>query len=293
MIKEDEIEAQLKSKREFEKEIFPGTICNDLKLVGEGYDDSYLFQSIHQLYYIVLKELSQFMEDLNCNSSIEVFAMYSYLVRNGFLSYNGIFRVRNVLDRLDSLFGVSVIEGEGVCRHISSFLTDLLKVRGCFCFNLGMVLGKKSKYFSLNSDSYLTYPDNGSDSLFISIIRKVMVKINGANHLITFVRDEHGSYLLDALNDILFLVDDQNRVFSYKGNSYFSIKYVDFFNENQRRNLKNILTPTLLDDREEFVQPYFDTWNKCYQCTDLFENFYHEHQELYREIVVKKRELIK
>lgn len=96
---------------------------------------------------------------------------------------------------------------------------------------------------------------------------------------------------MDATNDTLFFIDDKLNL--YHGKHKFDMCYRSFDNEGEKHKLNKILKPSSIELLQDRLDDYYDTLKKCYVQTHIFEQFYNEHKDLYKEVAEKSKTLKK
>lgn len=123
------------------------------------------------------------------------------MYRNGYLSYNHNFNYDIDMKDLTKLNGVDVIRGTGVCRSISSFLTDLYKEMGCDSCNL-LVNANRTILNNIDRQgNYSKWKISKKTSGFVKTISNVSSVIPISNHLITLLEKDRNTYVFDPTID--------------------------------------------------------------------------------------------
>lgn len=164
------------------------------------------YDRIDSFYHAVIYNVAELIEAFEIQDNpIKVFALYTYLYRNGYLSVDKEFKYSNNMKDLPLLNGVDVIRGRGVCRSISSMFTDICNSVGLSASNVSVRVKpdvmKRSEDLSLRSlDSELR------GKKFAQIVGKVTSIIPIGNHLVTAIEHEKYSGIYDPTNDIFMHV---------------------------------------------------------------------------------------
>lgn len=96
---------------------------------------------VRDLYQEFITNYNKLNKLFDLSNPIEIYTMFHYLLYKGYLSVDKNFMFSGkVAKDIEGLFGVDVIAGKGVCRHISSMLVDILN-------NYGIESGLLSVYF--------------------------------------------------------------------------------------------------------------------------------------------------
>ena len=112
------------------------------------------------------------------NNSISLMSFMDFSLPRGFFSYN----VIPITDEDDTRFagkadGISIVTGNGVCRHVSRFITDVLNYTPEFCENFYCV---------------------------ISTIRKSEFLDGSSTHIANLIRYHGTYYVYDCFNNLFF-----------------------------------------------------------------------------------------
>ena len=244
-------------------------------------DDVYLnsveFNSLVETYHDLLNKIYDMFCMLGVNTPVDIFVLYSYLVRNGYLSVNHNFICSNNVKDSIPLLSVNVIEGAGVCRHISCLLTDIYKNFGYICANISMDLERYPSSFSREG-----YSCDGSLSSIPTC--------GPYNHLVSLVKDKNGTLLFDALNDYIFFVWNDKNISPVLGEDILvKCGYEKFFNSQIDRDFSYFLQNTNLDTIVVLRDYYNYMWDSVKKNRDYFENFYLSNCDLYQDVTDKKR----
>lgn len=196
------------------------------------------------------------------------------------------------------LTGSTIFSGLGDCKHINFLLNDLLHVHGFQSYNLDMRLDKKIIYLNelrmklVELESNISYEEivQSSEKVF-KRVQSFIKKDKNINHVAVLFKDENHSYVMDACNDTLFFSRDRKTLYQRENN--FFCEYDDWCNACQKVKLSEIMLPTDLEKIKILLKDYYQVWNMCFECTDIFEKFYLDHKEMYADIVDKKKILIR
>lgn len=249
------------------------------------------YSKLENNYYYFLNELKMLLTDIETEKPMEIFAAYYYLVRNGYLSIDKTFYA----DRNDRKFHTpsSIIEGTGVCRHLSPFLTDLLNVFDYDAYNIGMYLRDEDKIYVFNEEFYYRLPNFDSssedvleknESFLIKIISSIFQILNG-NHVNTFLYDKNRSYILDPMNNTVYLIKNHGAS-SFGKENPCSLKYKKIMDSKDISLLDKIkiysASSSKISDIDDLVEEYYDVRDRLDDYLETFDRFYLEHKELYQ-----------
>lgn len=260
------------------------------------YNDYYLassdYNNANQMYNILLKEIIKLFHNLDCDNEMKIFAGYSYMLRKGYLSLEHEFYYDPDINSSFYFLGSNVVLGYGNCKHINTFLTDLLKEDGYNCYNICMRINSEIKSLNNNflkkSSKKTLKRDDLSWKLF-KLFYNLYSK--NPNHLATLFYKNNYSYIMDATNNAIFSIDHEKNI--VQKDKHFLIKDEKIFNKNQKIDLDTILLPTKKEELKILLNDYYQIFNMFLECDDILEKFYLEHKELYQDILTRRRILIK
>lgn len=274
-------------------------IKKEIDYLGSQLEDVYVnsseFWNLLNSYKEVVSHVVSLFKELDILDPVKVFSVYSYLIRSGFLSYQHQFVYNKMVDDGIYLLGSNVISGEGVCRHICSFLTDIYQKMGYVSCNISMVANKdlesmeKKKYPCIVHDEKRSLKGRLDDFFYF-------ISTGGApyNHLVTLVKDSHGTLLMDPTNDIVFFVGASKDIFPViEKDIYMNCTYMPLFNSDIDVPFSSFLKTTDSDVVQGIFDKYDATWNFCEKNSGLFEYFYCDNYDLYQDVVRKRKVLIK
>ena len=246
-------------------------------------------------YRLVLEELLKLFEKMGWDNEMQLFSGYSYMLRNGFFSREHKFYYSDDADWCLDFLGSNVMLGEGNCKHINGMLTDLLGIKGKQVCNLAMFIKGNEKFSFLCEDLILELEsEEAQEKLYGSETaneKQLQWARKNGNHLVTGYTDDEHSYIMDAMNNVFFQVDKNLNV-SHCGQQ-FDIFYRSFLNHGVPMKLSDFLKPSSPDLLDGRLIDYYSVLDMCPECTDIFEGFYQEHRELYDEVVVRRKVLMK
>ena len=165
------------------------------------------YQEIESLYKEVISNIGELIEYLGIqDDSVKVFALFVYLYRSGYLSYNHKFMYSTNMKDLSNLGGIDVIRGTGVCRSISSMFTDICNQVGLTAANLGVKVDSKSLALKENlSEGSLDVEKGGAK--FAKVVSVLTKYLPVGNHLVSLVEDKNNTAVFDPTNDVFMKMD--------------------------------------------------------------------------------------
>lgn len=243
-----------------------------------------LLRSLRTNYNIILKSYKSLVEEFDLKSPIDIYILFSLLLKEGYLSFKKSFireetEVRDILIK-DSLSGINIINGEGVCRHASAFFSDIYeetsfssRVHNCFLYHSNHY--KKRYYQLLNSYLYALKELGIKNIINLSLLEFC------ANHEIVEVKDKNYSYFLDPINESILVPKENNK------NTLKSFRNYEVIMGNGKIKTN---TYSLI---EEYNLKKQKTEKLFKQNIDVFDNFYRSNKCIYKDTSDKIRRLEK
>ena len=279
---------------------------------------------LRNLYNEFIKNYNRLNKDFSFNEPISIYAMFSFLINNGYLSLDKKFNMCS--DNCYNLYGIlgsDIFAGNGVCRHTASMLTDILNDMDIRSMNLiCYVPNNKFEFYSVDEKDYsrdknMEFVSKHTDSLEemkLLLERFKFLEENGiylsvryiplslrdkklarvGNHVITYSLYQDKSYYLDPTSFLTFRMDDfkAGRLLDFKGREiYIKNHQLYRMNELEDREIREFLS-----DMEKYPEgiSFLDTdkivtstTDICEENMDIFDKFYNDNCELYGEIVNK------
>lgn len=279
---------------------------------------------LRSLYNEFIKNYNSMNKEFSFNEPISIYTMFHFLLGNGYLSLNKEFHMNS--DNCYNLYGVlgsDVIANYGVCRHVSSMLTDILNDMDISSMNvICYVPNDKFEFYAVDKGEYsrdknMEFVSEHVTSLnekemllekfkyleeheiylavrYLPMTRRDKKLSRVGNHLITYSLYQDKSYYLDPTSFLTFRMDDLKKgsLVSPKGkNIYIKKEQLHRMNELSDREIKDFL-----GNMEKFPEsvPFIEsdeiiasTIDICTENMDMFDKFYNDNVELYGEIVNK------
>jgi len=285
---------------------------------------------INVLYKEFISNYNKMNKMFGNNEPISIYALYNYLLYEGYLSLNHEFKFtnKNVCD-LSIISGASINRGVGVCRHISSMLRDIYNDYGIDSLSLGCLLRRReidvkavskeeySREDNLDIINKFNFSDEQKEVLiqtmdeliasdvFVKYVIKYVAdkkwKVKRAgNHAITYALYDDEQYFLDPTQSRIYRLKEGQKGILY-----------DSFDDNidiKKRSI-NILNKTVFDELtvdknrifipgesislEEEKKILESVRKNCLDNKDIFEKFYNENKEIYEEIDSKMNKVRK
>lgn len=263
------------------------TLGIDMK---ENAYNSLEYLKFEKKYFLLIDKLKKMLQAISVDEPMEIFAVYYYLVLNGYLSVDHEFYADNK-DLFYHNLGSSIFSGVGVCRNLSPFLTDLLREYDYESYTIQMHL-QNTKIFRLSDDYYTsTFSDDIEDEndKLKNYRRK---NTSDYNHVSTLLADKDKSFIMDPMNNTFYTLE-KSGVFPY-GNIDSSIptnlKKECLYHKNAKI-CGNLSSNNL--ETKQLVSQYNAARQKCETYASMFEYFYLENRELYRELLLDRDEFAK
>lgn len=248
------------------------------------------YKELKSRYDEIINNTSVFYKSIELSEPVSIFATYVYMYRSGYFSHNQKFRYSfNMLD-LAKLNGLDVIRGTGVCRSISSLLTDIYTRMGLTSYNLAVSVTKEklSKMEELNPIPL--EKELKKDSKLEKLILLLAKYLPSSNHLITTVEHNNLNYIFDPTNDG-FLQNKNATKIAIASNPNveirnYTIGIINTFHNllgqypdgiNLVKKYHTLTKPTI--SNEEYKIRYFETLKLCIQNEKIFQEFYYQNQK--------------
>lgn len=105
-------------------------------------------KDVEDAYHYILQQLTQLIKDIKPNPKLyDILYIYSYILYSGYLSINNNFKFTIPDHEVEIRKGLSIFDGQGVCRNVASLLSDLLS------------------YFDIKSFGIITYRTDDNSKL--------------------------------------------------------------------------------------------------------------------------------
>ena len=255
---------------------------NEYLLVKDNYDK-------------IIKNIVLFLKDNGINEPNSIYTSFVYMYRMGYLSYNQNFNNSTSTKDFADMFGVDVINGVGVCRHLSSMLSDVFKEFGYQSSIITVNATQQSVNFMKNNSLIPKVDCDSKSKKIVSTIAKVTEITNSVNHALTEVYDGQQSYIFDPTNDgslvyandlsknKLRVVGSTDAIMTYKyiaqmQMSLFGSYTTDVSKKQLLYFIKNTLTNFEFYDIRNIV---FNEW--CKKNAEI-KSFYNDNKNLYENI---------
>lgn len=255
------------------------------------------YKEIENLYNEVIKNTVNLMKECGVEDPIEVFAMYVYMYRHGYLSHNKEYNYSTKMKDFSGLQGLDMIRGLGVCRSAAGLYRDI-------CDEMGMnasviMVNAKNAIHSIEKlcDKDKPEADDKTKKFVKSVVMLTKV-LPISNHAITTVEKDGINYVLDPMNDGFLYMNDNNKLVVANNKDYymklnmlttqFSRLVYGFKTAKTKQLYEQLYSPSI--KYNDYKNTYLDVLNYCKSNIDIFEEFYKENKEIYSEIYNKAEE---
>ena len=253
----------------------------------------------------------------------EIYALYYYLYKNGYLSINKDFKydVDAKSNDIASLMGCNVLSGSGVCRHISGLLSDIMCDYGMDAINMSVygsnyfivfdtftLFGKNKEELKKWMEEYVVDKESYYSALLeIDKLEKRAKPIIltdphlhlatriGGNHAITYVNYNGRNYYLDPTNKTSYRMSPKDKC---------------LYNDTDRLKIKQVGARLIASDKKKYKELYDKAkeWTPCISVSqeenimnrmywlfrnnmDIINKFYFDNRDLKEEIAYKSLKL--
>ena len=256
--------------------------------LGDVYINSLEYHNLCNSYHDIVVKISQLFRDFRIYNPISIFSIYSYLLKNGYLSYQHEFVFEKNINDCYPLLGVNIMEGRAVCRHISTLLCDIYRELGFESYKVSTILDR-----NVTSFPQLDMKKIEGEDVSKSLLSRLLIHYPPYNHLVTLVNHPvYGSLIVDATNDTIFTVRRDKKIESILDKDRFiDCDIESIFNEDMYYNMKKILVPTNPDLLSYLSLFYSQGINFSLKNSYYFEKFYQSNKDYYSDVMKQKRTL--
>ena len=275
---------------------------------------------IRNLYQEFLKNYNKLNKTFNLSDPIQIHTMFYYLLYEGYLSKDKDFQFSNKQARdIDYIYGANVITGQGVCRHISTMFTDILNDYGIqsnnlvvyfrnYDVNVKINIIDKPKYTKEELINYARthIEDEEKYNLVMKVIERLVDEYNKSieislekvyekklfksflvNHMISYAFQDGKSYFLDPTNKSIYRMSKSNNHILYDDEYELKISPINSILRLSRYSNNCLINQYPSVSKEEEKMLIEETVKLCNKNIDIFENFYSENSDLYKDISSK------
>ena len=285
---------------------------------GENYTKD--VNELRNLYNEFIKNYNKMNKGFSFNEPISIYTMFNFLLNNGYLSKDKSFSCEdNKFYNLYAVLGSDVICGNGVCRHVASMLTDILNDYDISSLNAICYRPKCDFEFLPTTKEEYSREENMSiiskyvssqeeyeklrekfiflEEMGIYISAKCVVPKHHSrlerigNHLITYSLYDNKSYYLDPMLFNTYRMQEfKNGILCDNSNKNVFLRKNQFYrmNDLSDKEIKGFIKK--MEDYQDSIslleedKIITETMNICDDNMDIFDKFYNDNYELYREI---------
>ena len=174
-----------------------------------------LLRKISYSYERIIKEINILYKNLNLDNSIGKGLLFSYLLYNGYFSYNHkhTYSQKNIMDIRNS-YSYDIFLGKGVCRHYSNMLNDILNYNSIKSYCLLVHISNLKYLYQINIDI-----DEDKKLYFYRALKNFLNIINNRpNHLCNLIIENGNCFIYDATNMTVFELIDKKKAIHTMGN---------------------------------------------------------------------------
>ncbi|MDD5836333.1 MAG: hypothetical protein PUD34_03905 [bacterium] len=255
------------------------------------------FNNLRTLYQEFLINYRALLQQLSLTDPVEIYALFSYMLHQGYLSVNSQFIIQNIHSNINGLYGSQVLCNQACCRHISSLLVDVFK-------SMGYASGIYCGYYAPNKNgsisdaldiSKFNLPNYQlerptaeiSKSLFQSILEECF-----GNHAITYVTNNQKIYFFDP-NEILLYTPLKDKMTLTDGVGTLKFRrlmstQINADSSQLQKDLAQNYEPNLL--LTQYAQ-IARVWPSFQENNDELSKFYSDNNHLYQEITAEVKKL--
>ena len=270
--------------------------------------------NIRSLYDQFLKNYSQLNKEFGLNNPIEVYTMYKYLLKNGYLSDKKMYlNLPNTVE-IEPIYGASILAGSGISRHVATNLTDIYQACGMDAHRLEV---SSNIYFidlknilnaKYTKDELIEWVQKYSTSKMEERLYEELIKMHldalqknlepvlcaipnryggASNNTITYVQQDGKNYFFDSDRFRIYRQNNDNKYILEDEIDGRVIKKFSTFmwdEKNYSHIIKGLESANSTVSKEAENQLIKSTKNICEKNIDIFEKFYDDNKEIYQGI---------
>lgn len=267
-------------------------------------------KEIQELYKEIIKNYCKTNEIFGLTDPVEIFTMYTEALKNGYLSYNKTFTVKEPdIKDIETILAPMIVTGSGLCRHINLSLRDIMRTSG-FDSSVMTVYNPhlekeemQEKVFEKAINNFIDKYGQPSEEKIRQIQEQCSIVIDRqyqttksnallkkyGNHAVTVVVNNGIVHILDSLKEKTYKMSQNSGFITDKTGKQIKIcnhprAYLGTISDllDQPRQLEYNSAPFEEDKiiKEKTIVKFKDGIN-------VFEDFYKENKEIYEEISEK------
>ena len=251
------------------------------------------YASLLSDYRQFFKRYKVLNDELSFKEPISIYALFVYMYKNGFLSKDKSieFKVfyKKYLDMIN-LYGANIFNGKGVCRHLGSMLTDILRESGIESYNYSNWCSVPALYALVQKYYKDAFNYQGKLDYVMNKWLVYYLKVNYiyAPHLITYASYGGKNYFLDPTQERILksfglgIADENGIMFpELKGNGHYDLL-------ESRKRMCYLINQNNEPLSNEEVQDILNEANdKILMHKDMFEDFYNENKAFYEDMSLR------
>ena len=247
--------------------------------VDNFFDDKHkdeLLREISCSYEKIIKEINVLYKNLNLDNSIGKGLLFSYLLYNGYFSYNHkhTYSQKNIMDIRNS-YSYDIFLGKGVCRHYSNMLNDILNYNSINSYCLLVHISNLKYLYQININI-----DEDKKSYFYRALKDFLNIINNRpNHLCNLIIENGNCFIYDATNMTVFELIDNKIAIHTMGNGRMKLFLEHEDNKFYNKHLIEFEDYVILDSDKlfnMFLRESFRLKEIVVEGSNILEDFHND-----------------
>ena len=274
---------------------------------------------IKNMYNEFIKNYNELNKTFEFDNPIQIHTMLNYLLYKGYLSNKKQYSFSSIdTKEINPIMGSNILVGNGVCRHTSSLLKDILNNYGFESYILNVYEKESSVNIKIINEQKYTIEElynwvksNITDEKYYNDIihyiddiviknkknielslneiksKNILKKLSG-NHAIVYTSYNNNSYYLDTTQGRIYRPSEDNKKIIKDSSKSQSLRIHSSITTNLLKNNIKLIKeinkqyPSIQIEQENKL--ISDTLEICNNNIDIFEKFYNENKELYNDI---------
>lgn len=277
------------SEEEYEKSMAQLKYMSNFGIIFGGYREENLekYSDSIMAYNCIINDTVKLCHELNLNDSLSVFAIFDYLLWNGYFSENknyaySFYGRTNIF----GYFGTDIINGKGVCLNKAAMLDRILKSMNYESF---LIVNKPSKKIVIDYIPSIEREVTKQSRLAVNIISLFCNPITNVtgNHACTMVKTDNLYHIYDPTNLCVFKLNKFLEADIIGGNGSIDIKpaSLSYFEDLSNKKIVDIVESyNNINSENQFysidqIKSSFETnIELCRNNTKLLNDFYDANQ---------------
>ncbi len=289
---------------------------------SDGIKNTKDYKELDSLYSEFINNYCELNKIFYLYNPIEIMILYNYMLYNGYLSNNKKFEFKDIYKKeINGLEKLNIIDGNGVCRHISYVLNDILRKESIFSYRLEVHLNnieydiiEDKNGIDINSLKFKASDAIKDDEVLKEILKYIETLDKNKKYKLIKEIVKDGSLLnqkignhainLCVKDNIIYYLDPTHKIIYHKESNILhseeidaEIKLLSSFILNTNTSyfeLKKLLDSNYSSEKENKEKTYIKRVNnKIKNNLDILESFYYFNRELYSEISYKLNKIRK